>query len=496
MKNILIIDIPTGPVFSTELFLNYNEQIQKYRAHSQDVFFRDNDIVAGPSRSYTRGLLLIAAILEQCDAKVFYFNSDADHKYEQGCLDLADKIDIVLFSVKTNTYPIILELLSKLKKRNPSIISILGGPHTTALPEQCLENKNIDFLVLGEGDQTIKELYFVLDRNSNPKDVAGLAYRDNNEIIVTGMRARLNVDQINSLPLPAYHLLPGNINDYYIYLETTRGCTYNCAFCSGPKYWHRCGVTRSANNFWSELQYLDKHLKNYNFLHISDPMFGITLAQKEIINLLQKEKMKFHFSCDVKANYITPELVQEMVKASINVFSIGIESTNDTSLKIIRKNIQAKQEVEACKKIKQISKSYIKSYWITGLPWETSESLLNQNELMYNLLKDGILDQVCNHILVPYPGTDLYARPDDFSLEIIHHNWLHYEGRSYPPVYRLNTLNEYEIYNYFLQSLILELKYYQKTFGISKLIPHQSDQSSSRESSQEVSFNKIKGRLL
>jgi len=498
MKNILIVDIPTGPVFPTDLFTDYNARIQNYRSKSQDIFFRQVGIVSCPAQSYTRGLLVIASILEQCGAKIFYINSDANPEYLQECLHIIDTIDYVLVSTKTNTYPIILDLLLKIKTKKPSVISILGGPHVTALPEDCLSDASVDVVVRGEGDNTIKDLYLTLSRGSDLKDVKGIAYKNQKtDIVITEDRQRLNSIEISSLPLPAYHLLPGGINNYYVYLETTRGCTYNCAFCSGPKYWRHCGTTRSVAHFMSELDYLEKYINKYNLLHISDPMLGITTDQKKIIQALQKRKNMFHFSCDIKANYVTPDLIQEMTKASVNIFSIGIETTNDKSLKVIRKNITASEEIEACKKIKHIKDSFIKSYWITGLPGETAGTLLKQNQLMYNLLKDGTIDQVCSHILVPYPGTDLFQTPEKFSLKILHQDWIHYEGRSYPPVYRLESLTEHEIYNYFLQSLVLELKYYQEIFR-----DQRSPSSLSMKSGimaggiKEVPFSKVKGRLL
>jgi hypothetical protein len=115
------------------------------------------------------------------------------------------------------------------------------------------------------------------------------------------------------------------------------------------------------------------------------------------------------------------------------------------------------------------------------------------NKRIYNLLKSGVVDQICNHILVPYPGTEFFNNPRKFGINILHKKWIHYEGRSYPPVYNLDSLSNKDIYNCFLQALESELHYYKEKYsGLSNI----SKDRSSQGQEKEMSFAEHKGRLV
>jgi len=290
--------------------------------------------------------------------------------------------------------------------------------------------------------------------------------------------------------MPAYHLLPGGLVSYHPYIDTSRGCVYGCNFCSGPKYWRKIIRTRSFDNFYQEIKLIKSLMGDYNFLHISDPMLGITEKQIKIINSLRDEDHGLYFSCDIKANYVKKDLIKKMVESGIIVFSIGIESLNNFALSLTNKGCTAELEIEACKVIKSFKNIFLKSYWIVGLPGENKKSLTYNNDQIYNLLKSKVVDQVCNHIFVPYPGTEFFDNHSYFGIDIKSRDWIHYEGRSYPVVYRLNELTADEIYDAFLKSNESELKYYKEKF------PLLLNENSNNESYEDISFSKYKGRLI
>ncbi|HPI67418.1 MAG TPA: radical SAM protein [bacterium] len=488
----IILDVPTSQVFITKEFLNISNQLKKYRLYDQKIKLEDKfKIKFPPANSYNRGLLFIAAVLEGIGISVKYYNADYDKNYWNKCKKQLLKADLLLASAKTNNYHLILDDFKKAKIINKKIKTIIGGPHPTALPEECLEDKNVDFVVLGEGEETINELCSLLkNKKNNFQNVLGIGFKKNSKIYINKLRPLIvNLDQ---LPMPAYHLLPGGLRSYHPYIDTSRGCVYGCNFCSGPNYWRKTIRTRSFKNFYQELRLIKSLIGEYNFLHISDPMLGVTSKQIEILNNLKNKKHGLYFSCDVKANYINKKLIKLMINCGIILFSIGIESLNDIALILTNKKCTAKLEMEACKIIKKFNKAFIKSYWIVGLPGENKKSLIRNNNQIYKMLKTGIVDQVCNHILVPYPGTEFFSNYKKFGIKILHKNWKHYEGRSYPVVYNLKKLPGNEIYKYFLQANQSELQYYVKKYPhlINKL------ENYNLPKDNNISFGNYKGRLI
>ena len=405
----------------------------------------------------------------------------------------ADKIkeaDVLMASVKTNNYPVILEYFVQAREIKPGITTMIGGSHATAMPEQCLENDLIDFVVIGEGEITLAEWLDVYQSTGDDySQILGLGYKQGKEVKVNSLRPL--IEALDALPMPAYHLLPGGLKEYHPYIDTSRGCMYQCGFCSGPNFWRRKMRTRSFANFYKELELIKSLMGDYNFIHISDPMLGVTPQQLEILNQLKEKEIDLYFSCDVKANYIRPDLIQLMKDSGIIIFSIGIETLNDKALTLLKKNCTAELEIEACRAIKKFDGIYVKSYWIVGLPGEDKESLQYNNEQIYNLLKTEAVDQVCNHILVPYPGTEFFHDPKQFGINIMHDDWIHYEGRSYPLIYKLDNLSGDEIYKYFLEAHEYELKYYKEAYPSIAFTdePGKQDQDN-------MSFGKYKGRLL
>lgn len=485
------LDIPTSPIFATRAFSDVSNRLKAYRLYDQKIKLEDPyHLTFSPPRSYNRGLLYIAAALESLGARQTYYNSDYDEKYwSNGCQKDIARADIVLASVKTNNYPIIIDVLKKAKRLNPDIISVIGGPHPTALPADCLKNRAVDYVVLGEGDVTIKELYSYLS-NGRPalRDISGLAYRLEGKIIINDARSLLN--DLDELPLPAYHLLPGGLRSYHPYIDTSRGCVYQCGFCSGPRFWRRRIRTRSYRHFKRELDHISAHIGRSNFIHISDPMLGVTPKQLEILRQLGHAGTGLYFSCDIKANYVNTRLISFMKQCGIIVFSLGIESLSDQALKKVMKLCSAKIEKKAATIIKSVSGTYLKSYWITGLPGETKESMSRNTTAMYTLLKKGVIDQVCSHLLVPYPGTEFYTYPERFDLVIKHRDWIHYEGRSYPLTYRLKGVAGTDIYRSFLEAHRSELRYYEEAYpDFHKSIDDDPD-------GLKMSFAGYKGRLL
>ena len=166
------------------------------------------------------GLAYIAAALKNAYYNVHVLDAVAEGptvrtRYFRGyCVglrlrDIVSQIDIYAAAIGisvvfTHEWPVVAKLVALIKERFPETPVILGGEHVASLPEFCLEASPADYLVLGEGEEGVVELLNVLGVGKNPSDVAGIAYRDGTDIVVTPRRGRKT--DVDDIPIPAWEM--------------------------------------------------------------------------------------------------------------------------------------------------------------------------------------------------------------------------------------------------------------------------------------------------
>jgi len=188
-------------------------------------------------------------------------------------------------------------IYSKLK----NVPIILGGPHPSSLPEQTLSKSYVQAVAIGESELTMLEIAKRLSTKEHPfKEVRGVVYKDGNRIIFNP--SRLPLQDLDSLPFPAYHLLP----PLKIYksrarkkpvgpLLSTRGCPYRCIFCNKNIFGYELRV-RSVDNICREIRWL---VKNFNIrqLDILDDNFNGNISRaKEVLDMIIKERFGYKYA--------------------------------------------------------------------------------------------------------------------------------------------------------------------------------------------------------
>jgi magnesium-protoporphyrin IX monomethyl ester (oxidative) cyclase len=301
-------------------------------------------------------------------------------------------------------------LSHKIKQEMPHIPLIYGGAHTSISPKQTLKETPADIVVIGEGDITIVELVDAIEKKKGFNGIKGLMYKDGTRIISTG--AREQIENLDSLPFPARHLLPlynyGRKNIFVRQLPFTtaiasRGCPYNCYFCSSCHVWGRRIRFRSVNNVIEEIHELINTYKIHEiFFH--DDCF--TLNKRWAIDFCKKilrEKLDITWQCMVRVDQVNDELFKLMRRSGCHTIWFGVESGNQKILDNIRKNIKLAQVENAMKLAKRYS-------------FENHFFLMigNYGE-NYNTMIDTLLfakkmspDHIAISIAYPYPGTDFF----------------------------------------------------------------------------------------
>ena len=299
-----------------------------------------------------------------------------------------------------------------IKERFPDMPIILGGPHITSNVEHAMSFGAFDYGVIGEGEITFLELLNALSAGRSIHDVAGIAYKnDKNKLSVTPRREFIK--NLDMLPFPAYDLIP----DIHLYtpppsnyktipvvnIITSRGCPNECTFCDrnvfGRKY-----RERTADNVFKEIKYLWKtyHIKEIAFV---DDTFLINKRRiYRLFELLNKEGLRFPWTCMARINNVDYEFLQFLKKNGCWNIAFGIESGDEEILKVIKKNISlgnVKQVIDWCDKLKIKTKGF----FIIGHPLETSGTIDKTIAFACSLR----LDAVVVTINTPIPGSQQYS---------------------------------------------------------------------------------------
>ena len=355
------------------------------------------------------GLAMVASVLEKDDYEVELLDlavSGMNNNLDK----LAHEFNVVGMSVINKNINGAIGLSEQLKRVNPKLIIILGGPHVTLNTEEVLrKGTEVDIVVRGEGELTAIEVFNALKTRQPISNISGISYRNRGRIIHNPAPAN-NVD-INSLPMPAYHLLP--MDKYKIHpprgrilpfvtMVTSRGCPFQCKFCAKPIFGSQYRA-RSADEIINEILYLQKYhgIKEVGFF---DDVFVLDRERvKKICRRLINEKIKIAWTCEARVDLVDMGLLRLMKAAGCYAVAYGIESASLEILEKLGKNITPSQSEDAIKMTHWAGMQSI-GYFMLGSPGETIEQI----KQTINFAQKLKLDYAQFSITKCYPGTDLY----------------------------------------------------------------------------------------
>ena len=329
--------------------------------------------------------------------------------------------DIVSISTITSTAPRAYAIADKV--RNMGIPVIMGGPHVTFLPDEAL--RHADFVIRGEGEKALSLFIDSWESDKNFSPVPNLSYISNNGNVHNPQTAY--TCDLDTLPFPDFSLLQGKIKKIagkrIIPVQTSRGCPFDCSFCSvtgmfGKKYRYR-----STGNIMRELRIYNSR-KNFLFFY-DDNFTANPKRAKELLRAMISEKLQFQWSTQVRVDIAKDtELVRLMKKAGCHTLFIGFESVNTSSLKEMKKK-QTVPEMMNATKILRKNRIHIHGMFVYGFDhddWQTVKETVK-------FAKKAKLTSTQFLILTPLPGSELYntlnaenrIKFNDWSLYDTHH---------------------------------------------------------------------------
>lgn len=329
-----------------------------------------------------------------------------------------EKPSIIAVPIFTPTYKQALDVLKIAKSIDTTIITVVGGPHATVVPE-TISNKHIDYLIRGEGEYTMLELCeFIINNKGKKKNIKGISYKENGNIKHNDHREFIK--DLDSLPWPTRDMVPMekyegtvlSIHQPETHVMGTRGCPFKCAFCSCSNVFGRVIRFRDPVKIVDEIEFLVEKYKIKGIYFQDD---GLNYRRKwidticnELIERGLNEKIRWKAQVRVNKQLISLEMLKKMKKAGCWLLCWGIESGNVNVLNNIHKAITLQEVRDA---ISLSSKAGIKNlgFFMGGNLGENKQTVFDTINFSKELINYG-LDYMQWSLAVPYPGTEFYEK--------------------------------------------------------------------------------------
>lgn len=315
-------------------------------------------------------------------------------------------------------WPTLRELIRKIRQRFPDKIIIAGGEHFTGLAELSMREAPIDYIVLGEGEEVATELLARIERGPfDPAEVRGICWRRGDEIVQNPRHDRLrNVDE---LPWPAWDLFDIEAYNRHnltfglcwgktIPILATRGCPYQCTYCSSPRMWTTRWWARDPIRVVDEIEHLNRRYGATNF-----PMQDLTMIiRKEWVVEFCKEIVRrglnitWQLPAGTRCEVIDDEVAHLLRESGCRFLCYAPESGSERTRALIKKKMKRESFLSAVDAGLGAGLS-IETFFVIGFPHDTADDLRETARLAREIAKRGVEDIAVN-VYFPIPSTELF----------------------------------------------------------------------------------------
>ncbi|MHC1686388.1 MAG: radical SAM protein [Methanothrix sp.] len=289
-------------------------------------------------------------------------------------------IDVVGISATSFEWFLAKIMAERIKEKDPDLPIIAGGVHATIADEYILKSSRVDYVVRGEGEKTLPELLRSLQDGAILSSIDGVSYRRNGTIVRNNDRRPMTVEEMEELPLPAFDLMPSNLFGK-LTLETSRGCRFDCSFCSllFRGLWRGLGPEAVLKRVEHAVSFASKLYGDRRAIHFVDATFVADAKRAEAIfgGLKELDLGGLRVAFEGRINEMSnPTILKHCKDIPIDFVVIGIESGYDRGLRKIRKGITTKSIERFGSMARELS-SCFRYGFIIGFPWETKEDCMN-----------------------------------------------------------------------------------------------------------------------
>ncbi len=326
------------------------------------------------------GLLYIATQLLNNGDQVQILDFSAEPFDVQKLNIIIHQADAVGLSILSTSLREAQEVIHLIRRQEPDLPIIIGGPHCNLLPEKALEQTQANVCVQGDGEMILADLKKALNHQKDYSEIPGVYYQTKNGI-KRGPAPQL-IQNLDSIPFPARHLVKQYIygREYNPHLKageftsiiTSRGCPHHCRFCSRGSINMQRYRTRTTENIIAEL--LEIQAQGYHHVVISDDCFPVNKKQaNDIFNAIIAEDLCLKFTVTAtRVDLADKDVYKKMKQAGVTHMQFGLESGNQDVLDFYHKNTT----VETIRNAVQLSHDtgfFTMGSFIFGAPFETKE---------------------------------------------------------------------------------------------------------------------------
>ncbi len=338
--------------------------------------------------------------------------------------DIAERIrdydpDVVAVSMITSTTPDGIRVLELAKEINPRIITVAGGVHPSFMYDELFATTTaLDYVVIGEGEQTVVQLLQALSNGGGIDKVPGLAYRENDGTVLTATRPRLA--SFDNRPM-GWDLLDWEDYTYFILpgsrlgaVDTSRGCDKDCTFCSQQKFWGQSWRARSPEDITREMELLATRFGVDVVLFTDDYPTPERERWEKMLDLLIERDLGISILMETRAQDIIRDrdILEKYRRAGIIHIYVGTEATEQKTLDLLKKDLtidESKEALRLCREHNIITETSM----ILGFPDDTPETMDRTIELAREYNPDFA------HFLAiaPWPYADIYKDLEPYVAE-------------------------------------------------------------------------------
>jgi len=329
-------------------------------------------------------------------------------RYEQMLNQRFAGVFAVAVMSSTQSFKQDLGVLRTIKSLNPQIRTILFGSHPTFMPEYCLRERVVDYIVLREAEETIRCLLRTIINRGPMERVTGIGYRNGSgEITINPPRPLMDLD---NLPIPDRTLLPANAVYFnpvvkrlpYTTMQTSRGCPGRCIYCTAPAFYGRKYRFRSVEKVLQELREIER--LGYREVFFRDETFTVRKERTcRICEAILSEGLDLRWIVNGRVDMVDRETMTLMKRAGCHMLKFGVETGDDEILKVYKKGSTCSQAEQAFRTAREVGLA-THAHMIFGGPGETPDTI----EKTIKFAKRIRPTTASFGILTPYPGTRLF----------------------------------------------------------------------------------------
>ena len=340
-----------------------------------------------------------------------------------GLKEIAAKINpnskcVGISVIFTHEWPAVVKLISLIKEKFPNMPIILGGEHISAMPEFSLITSNADYIVMGEGEETIIELIKAIKNRETFQKIEGIGYNINNQVVINNRRnRRQSIDKISYPDWDSF-----NVKGYYenrfvggmysdkltIPILATRGCPYQCTYCSAPNMWLPLWIPRDPILVVDEIEYYVKKFGAGNF-----PFQDLTaIIKRDWIKAFCEELIKRELNINwqlptgTRSEAIDSEIAFLIKKSGMISMAYAPESGSEETRKYIKKKMKTDRLFDSIDAAAQADLN-VAVFLVIGFPHDLSVHLEENKNFVERLAKHGVTDLSVGFYMA-LPGTELF----------------------------------------------------------------------------------------